>query len=121
MSCGGHLQENELFIEGLVREINEETNLNIKVINTGHLELKNSQPAPLIITSKIIPAENIQLQILEYLCLVDDLSTFRINNQEISDYRWLTKEETNNSDLTDNLKEIILKAFQFLERNNLLN
>ncbi|MBI4981103.1 NUDIX hydrolase [Candidatus Woesearchaeota archaeon] len=121
MSCGGHLQENELFTEGLSREIKEETNLDIKIISTGHLELENSQPRPLIITFKIIPAENRRLQIQEYLCLVDDISTFRINNQELSGYQWLTKEEISNSNLTENLKGIILKAFRFMEMNNLLN
>ncbi|RLI99562.1 MAG: hypothetical protein DRP06_03240 [Candidatus Aenigmatarchaeota archaeon] len=116
MSCGGHLEKGESFVECLVREIKEETNLDVTVINTNQMK-PIGEPLPFLITTKIL--RNKKLLILEYLCETEDISQIRLDEKELIDYIFISNEELKNFNERDILKLILKETFKIKDRINL--
>lgn len=113
MSCGGHLKDNESFIDCLKREIREETGLEISVLSAYKNEL--SEPLPLTVNSKII--DNKKVLIFEYLCKTDDIGCLRIKKDELIDHIWLSENEIEEHVLRPIVKQIAKKAFDVMKTN----
>lgn len=97
---GGRLEEHERdWKVGLLREIEEETSL------------KCSNPKPIGVE---IEEDPYQIKYCTYF-MVDcpDLSTFKLDEEEHSDYKWIDKEEAEKLNIeSGKLKRIILDNFR---------
>lgn len=114
MSCGGHLKENENFTECLKREIKEELNLDINIINSSSNEIK--EEIPFVINNK--KNENKNLIIIEYLCKTNNFKEIKLNKNELTEFKLFSKEEVEIYNFNPSLKEILEKIFIFIETHN---
>jgi ADP-ribose pyrophosphatase YjhB (NUDIX family) len=96
MHVGGHMEEGETFSECLLREIKEETNLDVEILDMGVSsvelggELKR-EPVPFFIhNTKKDGKEKISL---DYIAVARDISNFKLQESELSDYKWVSEEE----------------------------
>jgi len=116
MSCGGHIEENELIQEALIREIKEELNLDINLhqVKNDFNSLENELTVPFVINCKKI-SNSKRIQIFEYICFTKNLSNLKVKLDEIENYKLFNYDEIKNSnEITNSTKEIILRAFQIL-------
>jgi|SRR3989338_2656770 len=113
MSCGGHLKENETFIDCLKREIKEETNLDVDTLSAFKNKISFSEPLPLIINSKKV--ENKKIIIIEYICLAKDIENLAINRKEISKCAWFSESDLEKAEIRKSVKVILHKAFEVLK------
>lgn len=119
MSCGGRVEEGELITEALLREIKEETNLDAEIIYRKRFDkIPHEIPIPFVCSYKEGPEGETRVQIFEYLCQVKNISKMSLNRRELSEAKWFSREEVENSDLRPILKEIILKAFSTLKNKS---
>lgn len=91
---GGGLDKYESPEQGIRREIEEETQLKVKSLALAHAEmlLEESEPALLLIWRVEVENDNVQL------------------NWEHDDYKWFTKEEAREENLTELNKKFISLA-----------
>ncbi len=111
MHPGGHVKENEFFDDALKREIKEEVNLDVDIIGedlfgkeTKFLELKK----PFFIHGN----PNNKDIALDYVCVAKEPINIRLDETELSDFKWVAEEEIDKQDMPDLLKDLIKKAFQ---------
>jgi len=100
---GGKVEFGESPAEALVREVKEETNLDVKVIkpySTFSYVSSNGEKHTIDIQYIVEPIEN-----LENITL----------SHEHDDYTWITKEEVDNFKFSDQMKEVIEKGFTELQ------
>ncbi len=111
---GGHLMPNELPYEGALREVFEETGIEAKIIDPSpDLELFGDQerkvPAPFFILHELIPANNkdVEHMHVDFIYLMEsDESDVTIQLEEVSEVRWMKKEEILACDTFDSVKNI---------------
>jgi 8-oxo-dGTP pyrophosphatase MutT (NUDIX family)/GNAT superfamily N-acetyltransferase len=119
---GGHVDENELPCETVVREIFEETGVTAKVVTaaqdmgipTDSCEL----PLPMQIKLEDIEGTGLHNHIdLIYLCRTDDS---KLNPQvgEIDDIGWFTPAEIMKLDTFDDVRNSLQKAVRYIESGN---
>jgi len=125
MHPGGHIEEGEFLDDALLREIKEETNLDVEVI------------APKSPVSKDHSNEEIKLFVMkqpfhvhgrnkngkksvafDYLCVAKEPVNVKIQESEVDDFKWVTKEELLEIDTFPILKDLALKAFEEIEKAN---
>jgi ADP-ribose pyrophosphatase YjhB (NUDIX family) len=97
MHVGGHMEEGETFSECLLREIKEETNLDVEILDMGVSSVQmggelRREPVPFFIHSlrKEDGKEKISL---DYIAIAKDISKFKLQESELSDYKWVSEEE----------------------------
>lgn len=118
MHVGGHLEKGESFSEGLLREIKEETNLDVEILDfdKSSVILKSpliKEPVPFFIHTA--SKEGKRRIMLDYIAIAKDVSVFALQESELSGYKWITKEELKNIEMIPVLKELALKAFSEYE------
>lgn len=117
---GGHLENNELPHEAVVREVQEETGVQAYVVNSGNeLEIRNGietqLPAPYCILHEVIPATSKEPEhkhvdfIYVMKCLSDD-APLQKAEEEVSEVKWFSKNEVMISDTFDGVKRICRKV-----------
>ena len=113
MSCGGHVEKNELVQDALIREVKEELNLDVEIIHEKQFEnLTTELATPFNVCYKELPNGN-KVQIFEYLCKVKSLENLKLLKCELDEYKWFSLEDTKNSeDITPIVKEILIKILQ---------
>jgi len=115
---GGHIDESDKTpLDAARREIFEETGL----LNIKQLVLCNNELIPIDIDTHIIEY-NERLKLPEhyhfdfrYLFIVDKIQDVKIDNKEISNYKWVSTEELNND---INYGKVVLKIENLLLRVN---
>ena len=119
---GGHIDENELPCEAVLREIFEETGITAKIksyaqdidIPADSCEL----PLPMQILLEDIEGTGLHNHIdMIYLCIAED-SVLRPQEAEISDIGWFTLSEIMELDTYDNVRNSIQKAVKFIKHKN---
>ena len=113
---GGHCESNENPEECLKREVKEETGYSIKIIDSSAFKYLDTQAHSIslpfcILEEKI--AENNKLHIhvdFVYLCEIDK-SIKQLETKENIEYEWFTFNQTNNLDMINNFKELLICAF----------
>lgn len=91
---GGKVERNEFFDEGLVREIKEETSLNVSVDSFCEAVQQD------------FPNRS-TVQVIMYLNLLDDCDV-KISDEHV-DYTWAGISEVKNLDITSSLKKVLTK------------
>lgn len=120
---GGHIEENELPEEALLREITEETKCKVKIISTednslagdGIQVLKN----PLCILTEIVntpPAIHYHIDMV-YVCQATSPHVV-LDFDEIEDIGWFELEELSTLDTFSNLPSLVRKGYDYLASHN---
>ena len=100
LPVGGHVEDGESDSDALKREIKEEVELEASISDKPFFTLKEE--------NETTP---------HYICF-SPTRKVKINLTEISDYKWLTKEDIFKFDLIEKVKNLSIKAFSILERCN---
>ena len=116
LPIGGEVELGETLIEALRREVKEELNVTIKVLDSRpSLHIDREQPCPFLITVKTDKLH--RLQIFEYLCIITDLSQLKVNTREISEIALFDKASyLRTSELSARQKLILAEAFERVPR-----
>ena len=101
----GHVEENEEEIETALREIKEETNLDVEI----NSEYRNS-------IEYIIDGKNILKQVVYFLA-TPKTTDVKKQESEIVDVKWLNFEDSLNTLTYDNVKEVLKDAKSFIEKS----
>ncbi|MEN3014912.1 MAG: NUDIX domain-containing protein [bacterium] len=96
---GGKIKQGETLIKALIREIKEETNLNIQPKNCFYLTFFESIFDPEFY-------KPIHMILFNYLVKVDNISNIKLNS-EISEYKLLKLNQINSIELNKYTKELI--------------
>ena len=117
---GGHIEENELPDDAVIREILEETGIRVKIeslkqdINISNKDSCMELERPFIILLEDIEGNGKHNHIdMIYICsaLNDE---FTLQKLEVSDIGWFTLNEINELETFDNVKQTIKKAYEHL-------
>ena len=100
----GHVEGNEEEIETALREIKEETNLDVEL----NSEYRNS-------VEYIIDGTNILKQVVYFLA-TPKTNDIKKQESEILEIKWLNYEECLNTITYDNIKEVLKDAKSFIEK-----
>lgn len=101
----GHVEENEEEIETALREIKEETNLDVEI----NSEYRNS-------IEYIIDGKNILKQVVYFLA-TPKTTDVKKQESEILEIKWLNFEDSLNTLSYDNVKEVLKDAKKFIDIN----
>ena len=117
---GGHLEQNEMPHEAVVREVREETGLLAYVVNSGsELEIRNGVetqlPAPYCILHECIPAigtepEHKHVDFIYVMKCMNDNAPLQKDENEVDQVKWFSKNEVLASDTFDGVKRICRKV-----------
>ncbi len=120
LPVGGHIELNETPDSALIREIKEETNLDIDFFNkssTGLIgNVKEDLAVPFCVNVHSVGDHDHCA--LFYICNAVNKENLKINN-EIKDFMWLNSEELrNHGQVQEDVKAQALKAFEILNSKN---
>jgi 8-oxo-dGTP pyrophosphatase MutT (NUDIX family) len=123
---GGHLESDEDFEEALLREIKEETGLDVEILNLDDKKLFNYfnrqehdvkiKPLARPIFIHVTDVKGDKRTFLDYVCLAKS-DKVSLQLEEASDYKWLTKEELKTIKTHNTWRELALKAFEIYNDN----
>ncbi len=112
MHVGGHIEEGETTTQGLIREIKEETNLNVKILNP-FISIFNER------VGREVPPFSVKISKsftgFDYLAEAEnDLVT--IQEEEVDDYKWMTEDEVEKFDFHEEVKLLFKEAFRLYKQ-----
>ena len=117
---GGHIEENELPDDAVIREIFEETGVNVKILSTGKkLSLSSVHcrelEHPFIILLEDIEGDGTHNHIdMIYICTAIN-EELLLQKSEVSDIGWFYQEEIEKIKTFENVKQTIEKAIGYIE------
>jgi len=123
MHVGGHVKKNELFDEALKREIKEEVNLDVDIINSQNDSLikyfsKNMLPQTTPFFMHGVKKDGKIKICIDYICIAKEPVNIKLNTNELVDFKWVSKDEISSLDSPDLLKELAIKAFNKIDKFN---
>jgi len=117
---GGHIEENELPDDAVIREVLEETGINVKIkslkqdIDISNKDSCRELERPFIILLEDINGNGKHNHIdMIYICSAFN-DEFILQKLEISDIGWFTLNEIYELETFNNVKQIIKKAYEYL-------
>ncbi|MBD3361394.1 NUDIX domain-containing protein [Candidatus Woesearchaeota archaeon] len=115
--AGGHIDENEVPDDALLREIKEETQLDVEIINNCQLLPEGNTRRNLAVPfhSNLHSVGDHDHCCFFYLCKALNPENLKINKESI-DYKWISKEEVDNDFIPAEIKKILKKAFEEYEK-----
>lgn len=114
---GGHIEENETPDKALIREFEEETGLNINILNQKELPLLGSVKENLALPfySNVHNVGDHDHACFFYICTAKNPEDLIINN-ELKDHHWFSKEELDNENIPPDVREHCKLAFDFIQK-----
>lgn len=113
---GGHIEENETPDETLIREVEEETGLDIKILNQSNQpaegNVKENLATPFYVNTHSVGDHNHCS--LFYICEALNPNELQLNH-ELKSHKWFTKEELIESNAPVDVKNQALEAFKFIK------
>lgn len=112
---GEHIEENEDPETAVLREVKEETNLDIQLLGERYPR-EDDFIRPFTLQRNIVKNEHIHIDLF-YVALVKNLYDIKINNNELLNYKWFTRAEilNNNIDTFSEKKKMALEALDYVE------
>ena len=114
---GGHIDENETPDEALIREFQEELNLEIEILNRNDVlvsgNIKKQLAVPFYVNVHSVGDHDHCC--FYYLCKSKSLEKLKIN-PELKNFGWFSKEQLNQKHIPKDVGNIALKAFELDER-----
>ncbi|MFA5405754.1 MAG: NUDIX domain-containing protein [Candidatus Nanoarchaeia archaeon] len=105
LPVGGHMEPDEVPDQTVLREIKEETNLDVEIISGG----TSQHPLPFSINVHNVGDHDHCS--FDFLCKVRNVEELRINN-ELKAFKWFSREELDT--VLPGVRELALKAFDLL-------
>lgn len=119
---GGHVDEGELPDDCVVREVREETGLNVRILSDAFDVTDNQAQTlhtPLVMQLEEIDGQHQHIDII-YLCKVVDGEILRDSHREHDGIKWFTELDLKQGELWNNVREdgfvAIDKAREYKER-----
>ena len=100
----GHVEDNEIEEETAIREIKEETNLDVNLDNNFKHKIEYC-----------IEHKNVMKEVVYFIATPKN-EDIKPQLSEISEIKWLTYEEAMSIITYDNSKDILIKAMEYLNR-----
>lgn len=94
---GEHIEENEDPETAVLREVKEETNLDIQLLGERYPR-EDDFIRPFILQRNIVKNEHIHIDLF-YVALVKNPYDIKINNNELLNYKWFTRAEILNNNI----------------------
>jgi 8-oxo-dGTP pyrophosphatase MutT (NUDIX family) len=115
LPAGGHLESNELPHQGAIREVFEETGILAQVVKDDHdMGLKEERecqiPRPYSILYQIIPSRGKDVEHIhvDFVYILEaEETTPKIDPNEVSKAKWMTKDEVLSCDSFDSVKGFV--------------
>ena len=119
LPVGGHIEKDETPDEALLREIKEETNLDVEILNNSDIPLEGNVKKNLSIPFyvNIHSVGDHDHCSFFYICKALNTNELQIN-KELKDFRWFSRQDLDKDFIPVDVKNIALKAFSFLEKFN---
>ncbi len=119
---GGHVEKDEVPDDALIREIKEETNLDVDVIRPpaliGDTEHSKELIPPFFVHIHDAKDGTHRHLCYDYVAVAKNPTQLKTEEKEIDDHAWVSKEELKDFDLFDPLKKMALKAFDVYEEHS---
>lgn len=93
---GGHIEENEDPESAVIREVKEETNLDISLLGERYPR-KEDFIRPFAMQRNIVKDNHIHIDIF-YVAIAKDISKIKAKADEVLNYKWFSIEEIENED-----------------------
>jgi 8-oxo-dGTP diphosphatase len=120
---GGHIEPNETTDEALIREVKEETGLDVQFIDKLDNSIEDDRSKqlhmPFVMQCELVDAPERHYHIdMVYLCKskTDDI---RIS-EESKSIGWFTKEELKGLKMFPNFRSLLIKSFNYMNKNGML-
>jgi 8-oxo-dGTP diphosphatase len=119
LHVGGHVEEGEYFDDALRREIREEVGLEVDIISPTKT-LNTPMPGT---AAQAIPffshgvdrGKYGRKMSLDYLCKVKGSPVVTLQQEEIIDYKWVTKDQLAELDTLPGVVELAMDAFAYYQ------
>ncbi|MEG1141344.1 MAG: NUDIX domain-containing protein [Bacilli bacterium] len=93
---GGHIEENEDPETAVIREVKEETNLDIKLLGKRYPR-EEDFIKPFAMQRNVVKENHIHIDIF-YIAVADDISKIKAKEDEVLNYKWFSIDEIENND-----------------------
>jgi len=116
LPVGGHIEKDETPDEALIREIKEETNLDVEILNKPDIStegnIENVLATPVHVNVHSV-GDHDHCSFF-YVCRAKNPETLKIN-EELKGFKWVTKEELQEDFVPVGVRNFTLKAFEVIE------
>lgn len=113
LPVGGHIDENETPDQALLREIKEEVNIDVEILNENDIPLagnvKQNLATPFCVNVHSVGDHDHCC--FFYICKALDPERLKIN-KELKAFEWFTKDDLSKDYVPDDVKNQCLKAFE---------
>lgn len=119
LPVGGHIDKDETPDEALLREIKEETNLNVRILSRNGISSQGNVKKNLAVPfhANLHSVGNHDHCCFFYLCKSLNSKKLKINN-ELDGFRWYSKNELEGKEIPADVRNIGMKAFEIFEKMN---
>ncbi len=117
LPVGGHIEENEVPDDALAREFMEEVGLKIRISNSIHVPKEGNIVRQLTVPF-YVNVHNVGDHdhcCLFYICEILEGENIKINKNEVSNFRWFSRNELLSSEIEPDVRNIGLKAFEMFD------
>lgn len=116
---GGHIEENETPDDALMREVKEETNLDIKILGQSDLliegNVKQNLATPFY--ANVHSVGDHDHCCFYYVCRVINPDELKIN-KELKNYQWFSQNDLNKEIVSNDVRSQALEAFRVYNNKN---
>jgi 8-oxo-dGTP diphosphatase len=117
LPVGGHIDKDEMPDEALLREIKEETDLDVKILNSSDIPLEGNVKKNLKIPFyvNVHSVGNHDHCTFFYVCKALNPESLQIN-KELKNFKWVSKDDLEQDFIPVDVKNIAKKAFDQFEK-----
>ncbi|GBE17127.1 nucleoside triphosphate pyrophosphohydrolase [bacterium BMS3Abin15] len=112
LPVGGHIDENETPDQALLREIKEEVDIDVEILNKSDIPLggntKRNLATPFCVNIHSVGDHDHCC--LFYVCKAINPEQLKIN-EELKNFKWFTKDDLNKNHVPVDVRNICLRAF----------
>ncbi len=111
---GGHINDNESPEEAVLREVKEETNLDVNLLGERYPR-EDDFIKPFAMQRNIINDKHIHMDIF-YIAIAENPNELKLEESEVERYKWYSKEEivSENFDTFPEKKKMAIDAIEYV-------